>query len=474
MSKPGVIEEADAGALPNGQLGGRLAGLSLMQQVLILAMWPLLEQVLAFFVGLTDLFISGRMAEGAERVAILDAMGLGGYVGWFFNILQGAVATGVMALVARATGARDHPLANRGLGQGVWLGISAGLISFGVLHAGIPLLIEKIGLTPEAGVQATRFLKVLAFSGPFSGAMFAVNAALRGAGDTRTPFLSMVVVNVVNMLMSSLLVFGPAPFGGHGIAGIAAGTVTGWVAGCLTAVLMLGHGRSEGLRWSRISLSPCWQTMKRILKVGAPQSLEILVMWLIHAFGIHVIANLNHEGSLGAHFLAIRVESMSFLPGFAIATASATLVGQYLGAGSKEMAVKAVRLCWKTGVVLMSFIGLGFVLFRYPLIGFMAPGSELHANLSAPLLIVSAFTQPFFATCIILKTSMRGAGATNAVMRWSFGSMFFYRVGVLWWFFHHGGISLTQVWIVLGLDLFTQSIAFSWLHFRGRWLEAKV
>lgn len=474
MSKPGAMEETEAGELPEVQLGGRLAGLSLSKQVMILAMWPLLEQVLAFFVGLTDLFISGRMAEGAERVAVLDAMGLGGYVGWFFNILQGAVATGVMALVSRATGARDHPLANRGLGQGVWLGISAGLISFAVLYAGIPLLIEEIGLTPEAGEQATKFLKVLAFSGPFSGAMFAVNAALRGAGDTRTPFLSMVVVNVVNMLMSSLLVFGPAPFGGHGIAGIAAGTVCGWIAGCLTAVLMLGHGRSEGLRWSRISLSPHWATMKRILRVGAPQSLEILVMWLIHAYGIHVIANLNHVGSLGAHFLAIRVESMSFLPGFAIATASATLVGQYLGAGSKAMAVKAARFCWKTGVVMMSLIGISFVFFRYPLIEFMAPGSGLHADLAAPLMIVSALTQPFFATCIILKTSMRGAGATNSVMQWSFGSMFFYRVGVLGWFFNHGGISLTQVWIVLGLDLFTQSIAFSWLHFRGRWLDAKV
>ena len=75
-------------------LGGRLAGLSLRRQVLVLAMWPLLEQILASVVGLTDLLISGRMAEGAERVAILDAMGLGGYVGWFFNILQGAVATG--------------------------------------------------------------------------------------------------------------------------------------------------------------------------------------------------------------------------------------------------------------------------------------------------------------------------------------------------------------------------------------------
>ena len=62
--------------------------------------------------------------------------------------------------------------------------------------------------------------------------------------------------------------------------------------------------------------------MMRIVRVGAPQSMEIAGMWLIHAFGIRVIAGLQDEGALGAHILAIRVESMSFLPGFAIATAA--------------------------------------------------------------------------------------------------------------------------------------------------------
>jgi len=474
MAKPGLSIEASSRAVGEVELAGKLGGLTLTRQVFTLAIWPLLENVLAFFVGLTDLLISGRMAEGAHRVAILDAMGLGGYVGWFFNILQGAVATGVMALVARATGARDEPLANRGLGQGLWLGVLAGIGSLVILQLGIPLLIRQIGLSPEAGEQAEKFLRVLAWSGPISGAMFAINAALRATGDTRTPFLAMVIVNLVNMLVSWMLVFGPAPIGGHGIAGIATGTVTGWICGFLTSFFMLGHGRSAGLKWSRFGLTPHWETMKRIIRIGAPQSLEILVMWLIHAYGIHVIANLAIEGALGAHMLAIRVESMSFMPGFAIATAAAALAGQYLGAGSKEMAVKAVRLCWIGAVGLMTFIGLIFVCFRSQLIGIMAPGSELHMHLAAPLLIVSACGQPFFATCIILKTSMRGAGATTTVMRWSFGSMFFFRVGVLWWFFHHGGISLIGVWVVLGLDLFVQAIAFTWLHFRGKWLDARV
>ena len=473
MSKPGAsVEASQRGA--EVRLSGRLAGLSLPRQVMVLAFWPLLEQVLAFFVGLTDLLISGRMAEGAERVAILDAMGLGGYVGWFFNILQGAVATGVMALVSRATGGRDHGLANRALGQGLWLGIAAGLGSWMILHAGISLLVRWIGLTPGAAVQAENYLRVLALSGPFSGAMFAVNAALRGSGDTRTPFLAMIVVNVVNMAMSWLLVFGPEPMGGHGVQGIAAGTVIGWIAGLLTAVLLVGRGKVDELHWSRASLRPHRETLLRIIRVGAPQSLEIAGMWLIHAFGIRVIAGLKEQGALGAHILAIRVESMSFLPGFAIATAAAALAGQYLGAGSREMAVRAVRLCWKSAVVLMSAMGLFFVVARHQLIGWMAPGSGLHSELAAPLLVVCALAQPFFATCIILKTSMRGAGATHIVMRWSFGSMIFYRVGVLWAMEQCQVINLTLVWIVLSLDLLTQSLIFSWLHFRGKWLDSRV
>ncbi len=91
-------------------------------------------------------------------------------------------------------------------------------------------------------MQAESYMRVLAISGPFSGALFAVNAALRGAGDTRTPFLAMIVVNLVNIVVSWTLVFGPAPLGGHGVAGIAAGTVIGWIAG-------LADGRAAGRPW---------------------------------------------------------------------------------------------------------------------------------------------------------------------------------------------------------------------------------
>ncbi|MGD9418667.1 MAG: MATE family efflux transporter [Verrucomicrobiota bacterium JB025] len=456
------------------QLGGKLGGLSLPRQVFVLAIWPLLEQVLAFFVGLTDLLISARMADGMERVAILDAMGVGGYVAWLMAILQGAVATGVMALVSRATGARDDGLANRGLGQGLWLGLAAGIGSMFLLLGAMRFLIGWIGMTPEATVQAEAYLRVLSVSAPFSGALFAVNAALRGSGDTRTPFLAMIVVNVVNMALSWTLVFAPGPVGGHGIDGIAWGSVGGWLAGLAVVVLIVGRGGEGGLHWTRECLRPHGETMRRVVRVGMPQAMEIAGMWSIHAYGAKVISGLGSGGTLGAHILAIRVESLSFLPGFAIATASSALVGQYLGAGSKEMAVKAVRFSWMFAALLMTLAGVFFFFGRYQVIGWMAAGSELHVELAAPLLMVCAVTQPFFATCIIMKTSMRGAGATHLVMAWSFSTMLFFRVLVLGLLARFTELSLVGVWVVFAVDLLVQSVVFTRLHFAGKWLDARV
>jgi Na+-driven multidrug efflux pump len=279
------------------------------------------------------------------------------------------------------------------------------------------------------------------------------------------------------MGLSWALVFAPAPWGGHGIRGIAAGTVAGWAAGLATALVLLGRGGRAAehvLRWTAAGLR--WQrgVMARILRVGAPQSLEVAGMWLIHAFGIRVIARLPVEGALGAHILAIRVESMSFLPGFAVGTAAAALAGQYLGAGLPAQAVRAVRLCWKLAVALMGVIGILFVLGREQLIAWMAPGSGLHQQLAVPLVLICAFAQPAFATCIVMKTSMRGAGATGIVMRWAFGSMLFYRVCFLWWASGQPWMSLAWVWIVFSVDLTTQALIFSWLHFQGGWLKARV
>lgn len=482
MSRPGVSIEAKARA--QGQLGGRLGKMPLQRQVLTLATWPFLEQILGFMVATVDLIFTGRLAEGELRIAMMDAMGLGGYTAWLLMIFQNAVGTGVMALVSRATGAGEGYLARKGLVQGLLLGVVTGLIVSVTIFLLLPVIIAVFGLSGEAAQQARSYLGVLVWSAPVLGVMFAATNSLRGSGDTRTPFFAMVVVNIVNLALSWLFVFGPEGVGGMGVAGLALGSVLGWSAGALVLVIFLLVRKEKEknkeelfltLRGCR--LAPDREVMRRIIKVGVPQAMEMGGMWAIQAVMVSFISGLPQDGTLGAHMIAIRVESMSFLPGFAIGSAGAALVGQYLGAGNPEMAMKAARLCWRYAAIFMGLLGILFLLFPRELVGLIVPpgpDSDLFKSLAGPLVFLCGLSQPLLATALVMKTTMRGAGATRLVMRYSFSSMFFYRVIVVPIAVSFFGMGLTGIWVVMFIDVGTQAFFFARLHFKGDWLRAKV
>ena len=257
------------------QLSGRLAGLSLPQQVMVLAIWPLLEQFMAYLVGTVDLSLAGHL-DGSLQVPATDALGVTGYVGWLMNMVHSSVGVGSTALIARAVGGRHRRLANAVVGQSLVLALISGLL-VGVL---IFSLAETIGRT--AGLKgaslafSVSYLRIVAVSSPLSAVLLAGAACLRGAGDTRTPFVVMMVVNAVNVLTSWLFVFGPAPLGGHAVVGIALGTTAAWATGATLIVTALLR-EWGGLRLHLHRLRPHGHTLRRIVRVAVPSLLESVV-----------------------------------------------------------------------------------------------------------------------------------------------------------------------------------------------------
>ncbi|MDA7868534.1 MATE family efflux transporter, partial [bacterium] len=150
MARPEKIIEAEQRSSiqeADGSLAGRLGQMSLGQQVITLAIWPLLEQILSFMVNTVDLILATRMTDGDARVAIMDALGLGGYVMWLMMILQGAVATGVLAIISRAAGARNTNEARQGLIQGILAGLFMGILSGLIIRLSLPQIIKVFGLS---------------------------------------------------------------------------------------------------------------------------------------------------------------------------------------------------------------------------------------------------------------------------------------------------------------------------------------
>src|SRR5688572_15322573 len=248
----------------------------LLRPLLLLALPILAEQLLHSVVGLTDVYLAGHLRENA--VAATAAVGSVAYILWLLGMIAGAIGTGSTALVARATGARHRSLANSVCGQTV---TSAALT--GIVLTGLTLLFSRqiasiTGLSGEAYAFALYYVRALSVALPFMIFLFAANACLRGAGDTVTPAVSVIVVDAVNLVLSASLARGWFGLPEMGFRGIAIGTVTAYVVGGLLTFSVLLRGRG-GLKLHLHRLRPHWHTLRRILKIGLPSGLEGVLIW---------------------------------------------------------------------------------------------------------------------------------------------------------------------------------------------------
>ena len=203
---------APAGANPARVVGAprqrqaTIADVALRQRVCNLALPAIGEQVLALGVGVSDTFLSGHLATraiahlGYDRATAVAAVGAASTAVWVILTIFFAVNIGVTALVARASGARDEPLARRAAGQGILLGLFSGLVMVALAVPLAGLIIRMIGVTGQIATLATQYIQIMSLAMPATGMASAANAAMRGASDARRP---LVVMGVVNGLTSS-------------------------------------------------------------------------------------------------------------------------------------------------------------------------------------------------------------------------------------------------------------------------------
>lgn len=451
------------------QLGGKLAGMSLAKQAFVLSAWPFLGQVLNFLVGSVDTALAGWLSVEAT-----NAIGVAAYFGWLFGIVFMAVGNGATALIARAIGARHKRLANAALGQSILLAATSGLAMGVVIFFATPWLVGLIGLEGESYDLCVEFLRIYALAAPCAAILFVGSACLRGAGDARTPFVVLLLVNIVNVIVSMLLVLGPEPVGGHGVHGIAVGTLVGWVSGCVVTLVVLVRGMGGAIRLRLVRLKPRWDTARRIVRVAFPSLLEgLLGMWLANALVLKMLGWLDNPAAWGAHVVALRIEGVSYLTAYAIGAAAATLAGQYLGAGDPKQARRAMNLCW-AGAVSISFVmGLLFIFIPQMLVSIYTNQPEFLEQ-TPPLLFLCGFIQIFFASAIVLGQGMRGAGDTRTMLFLTAFSTYAVRLPLVYFLGVYLGWGLYGVWMGLCGELMFRGLLFSARYLIGGWDRVEV
>ncbi len=452
------------------ELSGKLAGLSLPRQVYVLAFWPYLENLLNFVVGITDMWVAGHLPDQAKDATAAITSGL--YINWMQIMVISSVCIGAAAIISRSIGAKHKRDANATLGQAMLLGLCIGLCFTVAIFLLAPWLADVMGMKEAARGYCIDYLRIMSVTGPAMGVMFVGNAAMRSSGDTRTPFLVMLTVNIFNMAATYLLAFGPGVLGGHGVKGIALGTTMAWYVGAALSTLSLIHN-TKTIRLYLHRLKPRIRETKRILSIGLPSLGESTGMWLGNFLVFAIVGRLQDPFASGAHGIAIRLEALSYMPGFALGIASATLTGQYLGLGDPHRARRAVLLCWYTAAVVMTFTGLCFMLFPHFLVGFITDDAQLVDD-AAGILRFAGAIQFFFSMYTVFVQALRGAGDTRATMYISNALTFGIRLPGAYLIGVHWGYGLKGVWIALCIELTIRGLIMAGRFNTNKWMAVKV
>ena len=465
---PAVVVPARSPRRP----GGLPTHLSLPRQVWALSLWPMFEQLLGWLVWFIDTALAGHLV-GLEGQSSLEAVGGASYVTWLMGLLQGAIGVGATALIARAVGARHRREARAAVGQAITLAIIWGS-AFGVFFfftAGWwSALCNFQGRTAEL---STMYIRMMALVAPFMSVLFVGGSCLRGAGDTRTPFLVMVVVNVVNAIASLTFVIADPPLGGHALLGIAWGTMVAWTVGAGLMVVLLLRGRGgvrlhlHRMRWHK-------RMMGRLLRVGLPSLGDNGSMWLGNFLVLYVI---THElpgmiAPAGSHIIGIRLEGLSFLPGYAFSVAAATMVGQYLGAGDRDLARRAAWTCWKFAALIMVSLGVLFMVVPAAFV-WLVTDQALFIRDVPPLLFMAGWAQIAFATHMVFAGAIRGAGDTRTAMIINLAFTFGVRLPLVILAARMDWL-LVGVWAMCSVELVARAYIFLVYFQKGRWARVDL
>lgn len=436
-----------------------------------LALPALLEQLLTFFVGFYDTYLSGQIS-----VAATNAVGLATYVGWLGGMIFRLVGIGAAALVARHWGAGDVAEANRTTNRALALVSVMGVLVSAVLFLAAPLFTDLLGLEGETRGIAIHYLRLDSLCYFFTGFTLVGGAILRASGDTRTPMLIYAVVSVFNVFAAYSFVYGIGPIPSLGVSGIVTGTVCARIFGGL--LIMAGYAR--GFRGLRLDLRE-WklrgQTVARILRIGIPAAADGALGW-VGIFLFLMIVSRGTSGvaddvALAAHVVGVRVEALTYLPADAWGFAAAAMVGQALGAGDPDRARKSGHAAALQCSLLAGVMSIVYFFAAGPIYAFMHSNPQV-VQVGIPAFKLLALFQIPLVVGTIYVHALRGAGDTRYPLWINLFGIFVVRLPLSYTCGVVLGGGLVGAWIGMCSDLGIRAVLAMVRYVRGSWIKTVV
>jgi putative MATE family efflux protein len=320
-------------------------------------------------------------------------------------------------------------------------------------------------------LMATSYLHVLFGGLFFLFFTFQVMAVFQGSGDTVTPMKVGAFSIALNICLDPVLIFGLLGAPRMGVMGAAIATLISRGIGVILFVRLLLRGQ-HSVRICLENMRPDFAVMKRILLVGVPGAIQMMVRsssmvvmtGLAALFGPATIATLG---------IGNRLFGMFLLPGFGFGAAASTMVGQNLGARNPARAEKSALL------IVAYYFSLAIV-FAIPLFIFSGTVARLFTTDGPTIVLLSEFIKYlsvgalFISPGMMFSQSLQGAGATIYPMMGVIAALYGVQIPLAWFLGVHLHMEATGLWIANLASGFANAVIMSVVFLRGRWKKKKV
>ena len=322
-----------------------------------------------------------------------------------------AVATGTTALLSRAYGADNKVDGKKAFAQSFFIAVPLGIILTLIFLLFSEQIINLVGNAKDMNLaDAVLYQNMTVIGFPFLGVSIATFYAFRAMGENKIPMIGNTLALVLKVILNFLLVY----LFKWGIFGAALSTTLTRLFSAIFSIYLVFWSKKNWISLELKDLKFDYFTSKRILKVGIPAAVEQLglrIGMLIFEMMVISLGNLSYA----AHKIALTAESISFNLGFAFSFAASALVGQELGKGSSQKALKNGYICTIIAMMVMSTFGLLFFIIPQFLVSLFTKDKDVIELATMALKIVS-ICQPFSGASMVLSGALRGAGDTKSVL----------------------------------------------------------
>ncbi|MBD5371779.1 MAG: MATE family efflux transporter [Bacteroides sp.] len=437
--------------------------------------WPaMMAQLSSIMMQYIDASMVGRL--GADDSA---AVGLVSTSLWLFWGICSAVTMGFSVQVAHRVGAADYTSARKVLRQGITacLIFSVVIAAIGVAISGF--LPHWLGGTEAVCPKASVYFLVFVAALPLLTMNYLAGGMLRCVGNMKVPGALNVMMCIFDVIFNFFLIF-PAhhlsvagieitlPGAGLGVLGAALGTVLAEVitAGAMMYYLCVKE-KDICLKGHPGSFRPERQVINKAIKVSAPMTLEHAVICGAQIAITAIVAPLGIM-AIAANSFAVTAESLCYMPGYGIADAATTLVGQSHGAGRRDLARRFGYITTGLGMLTMGIMGVLMWFFAPAVMSLMSPVEEI-CTLGVEALRIEAWAEPMFAASIVAYGAMIGVGDTMIPAAMNFGSIWLVRLPLAALLAPKMG--LAGVWTAMCIELTFRGLIFLIRLIRGKWLK---